>query len=89
MPLFAFLISSFVATLVRIVELLMLVRAIMSWVMPDRSSRLYQIVYGLTEPVIAPVRALVSRISFLQGLPIDMSFLITWLLLDLVLRLLL
>lgn len=82
------LLSSFIATLIRIELFLMLVRAIMSWVMPDRSSKIWEIVFGLTEPVIYPIRQLLHRFRFVQMCPIDLSFLAACLLLDLVLTLL-
>jgi uncharacterized protein YggT (Ycf19 family) len=35
----------------------------------------------MTEPVIAPVRKFLWRMGWFQGLPIDMSFMVTYLLL--------
>lgn len=82
------LLSSFIGTLIEIELFLMLVRAILSWVMPDRSSRLWQILLALTEPVILPIRNLLSRFRFFQMCPIDLSFLAACLLLEAVLMLL-
>jgi uncharacterized protein YggT (Ycf19 family) len=36
----------------------------------------------VTEPVIMPVRAVINRLGLFEGLPIDMSFLITFMLLS-------
>lgn len=72
------------ALLLDVVIFAMMIRAIMSWVMPDRSSRFFQIVYGLTEPVIAPIRQLLSRFAFFRSSPIDLSFLIAYLILEII-----
>lgn len=69
-------------------QLVMLVRAIMSWLPFDDSSPLFRFVYCVTEPVIIPVRNLMEKIGFLSGLPIDLSFLVTYMLLSFVLYLL-
>lgn len=69
-------------------QLLMLIRAIMSWLPFDDSSPLSRFVYCATEPVIIPVRNLLDRIGFLSDLPIDLSFLVTYMLLSFVMYLL-
>ena len=38
----------------------------------------------VTEPVVAPVRRLFERLNWFQNLPIDISFLVAYLLLTLV-----
>lgn len=85
---FALLLSSFIGTLIEIELFLLLVRAVLSWVMPDRSSKISQIVYSLTEPVIYPIRRFLSRFSFVRTCPIDLSFLAAVLLLEVILSML-
>ena len=68
--------------LIGILQLLMLVSAVMSWVPQLRQSRLYQAISMVLEPLMAPVRSLLFRF------PLDLSFLAVWLLLSLVAQLL-
>ena len=67
------------------VQLLMLVRAVMSWFPPadGRGGPIRNFIYGLTEIFVAPVRALLDRFEWARRSPIDISFLITFLLLSL------
>ncbi len=74
--------------LISALQLIMLLRAIMSWLPFDDSSPLFRFVYIVTEPVILPVRNIMDKIGFLSGLPIDLSFLVTYMLLSFVLYLL-
>ena len=52
----------------------------MSWLPLDEDSPVENFLYAVTEPVIAPVRALCERFGWFEGLPVDMSFFITFLL---------
>ena len=74
--------------LISALQLIMLLRAIMSWLPFDDSSPLFRFAYIVTEPVILPVRNIMEKIGFLSGLPIDLSFLVTYMLLSFVLYLL-
>ena len=67
------------------VQLLMLVRAIMSWFPPadGRGGSIRTFVYSITEFFVAPVRALLDRFEWTRRTPIDISFLVTFLLLSL------
>ena len=71
------------ALILRAFELVMVIRAVMSWIMPGYANRFTQIVYGITEPVIAPVRRLLLRVDFCRRCPIDLSFLVVFILLEL------
>lgn len=70
-----------VSILLSALEILMLVRAIQSWLPLDDDNPFHNFVYLVTEPLIAPVRAIVERFPSMQGLPIDISFFITMILL--------
>ena len=67
------------------VQLLMLVRAVMSWFPPANGTGgpIRAFVYTLTELFIMPVRALLDRFEWTRRTPIDISFLVTFLLLSL------
>ena len=69
-----YLLKQIASLIIGALELCMLVRAIMSWIMPDEDSGLSRFIYGITEPLIAPMRALLNRFSFVQRCPIDLSF---------------
>ncbi|MBQ8641747.1 MAG: YggT family protein [Clostridia bacterium] len=63
-------------------ELLMLGRAILSWFPMDEDNALMRFLHAMTEPVIYPVRVLLERLDLFQGLPIDMSFFFTFILIS-------
>ena len=65
-------------------EFLMLVRAILSWFPPasGRPGPVRAFVTTVTEFAIAPVRALLDRFEFTRRSPIDIPFLVTFLLLS-------
>jgi len=81
---FAYVIINLAVLLIGALQVAMFVRAIMSWIPGLDDNKFGDFLYALTEPVIAPVRALLSRFRFFNELPIDMSFLIAYLLLSLV-----
>ena len=83
-----YLLKSVVYYALGALQLLMLVRAVMSWFMPDEDNRLYLFVVSVTEPVIYPVRALLERIPAIAEMPLDLSFMVTYLLLALIQNLL-
>lgn len=77
------ILSTVVVLLLSAVQLAMLVRAILSW-FPMDSNRFTDFLYGITEPFIYPVRMLFERMNWFQNLPIDISFMVTYLLLSLI-----
>jgi len=77
-----YIIVQFAYYLIVAVQFCMFVRAILSWVMPEEDSALLRFLYAVTEPVIFPVRALLDRVDFFRGFPIDLSFMITFILLS-------
>lgn len=60
-----------------ILSVAMFARAILSWFTMGEQTRIGAFLYVVTEPVILPIRALCNRFGWFQGLPIDMPFLIT------------
>jgi len=75
------LIAQTVLTIIVALQLLMMARAIMSWVVPDEDNKIYSFVIAVTEPVIAPVRMLIERFELFRSVPIDVSFIITYIIL--------
>lgn len=69
-------------TLFRVYELLFIARAILSWFPMVQGNALFEMLYGVTEPVLAPIRKLLFRIPGLSGLPFDFSILVAYLLID-------
>lgn len=62
-------------------QLMMFARAILSWIMPETDSALAGFLVMITEPVIFPIRALLSRIEAFNTFPIDISFMVAYMLL--------
>ncbi len=78
------ILQMFVGTLLRVYEVLFILRAILSWFPMMQTGELMNVLYSLTEPVLAPIRSVLMRISFLQNLPIDFSVLVAFLLIDVI-----
>lgn len=87
MSVIIFVIKNVAILLLGAVELAMLARAILSW-FPMFENKLVDFLYGITEPFIYPVRQLFVKLNWFQGLPIDISFLVTFMLISLVSQLL-
>ncbi len=62
------------------VSIAMLLRMLLSFFVFDEDSRLLNFLAIVTEPFIAPVRALLVRFNIGQDSPIDWSFSLTYLL---------
>ena len=77
-----YIVSSTVSFLIAAIQFLMLARAIISWLPFEEDHPLVNFLVAVTEPVIMPVRAVIERLGLFEGMPIDMSFLITFMLLS-------
>ena len=77
-----------VLTAIYALQLMMLARAIISWIAFDEDSPLQHFLYCATEPFILPIRKLIERSSRLSALPIDISFLAAYILLSVIAMLL-
>ena len=64
-----------------VADIALLGRAVLSWFPEGGQSRIAALLYVITEPFIMPVRGLCNRLGWFQGMPLDMPFLITSLLL--------
>ncbi len=76
------LLLSFLLALIRVCELLLVARAIISWFPSFHNSPIVGLLYSLTEPLLAPIREWLQKIPALQGFPFDFSILVVFLLLD-------
>jgi uncharacterized protein YggT (Ycf19 family) len=76
------LLQNTVCVVLSVLQLAMLIRAIMSW-FPTESNKFENFLYMITEPLIMPVRRLFEKLNWFQGLPVDISFFVTYLLLSL------
>jgi len=75
----------FVVIFLDIILIAMLARAILSWfMMGDGTSPIMNLLYVITEPLIVPVRMLCDRFGWFRGVPLDMSFFITTMILSLI-----
>ena len=68
---------------ISVLEFLILGRAITSWFPLDDDSPILNFLYLATEPILAPIRAILEHIPFLRDLPIDASTLIAFMILTL------
>ena len=65
-----------------VLSMAMFVRAILSWFTMGEQTRIGTFLYVVTEPVILPIRALCARFGWFQGMPLDMPFFITMVILS-------
>ena len=69
--------------LLSILWLILFLEAIFSWIDSLRDHPIYEFMQRITEPFVAPVRALLRKIELFRNLPIDLSHLFTMLLVTL------
>ncbi|MBQ9113247.1 MAG: YggT family protein [Clostridia bacterium] len=81
------IIKNIVVILLTAVQFAMLARAILSW-FPIDSNKFIDFLYAVTEPFIQPVRVLFEKLNWFQSLPIDISFLVSYMLLSVILMIL-
>lgn len=68
------------------IQLAMLLRAVLSWF--PLENRFIDFLHNVTEPFIYPIRRLFERFGWFQGLPIDISFMVSYILLSVITMLL-
>lgn len=81
MAIAVYLIRTTAVVLISAIELAMFARAILSWFDQTGESRISMFLYAVTEPVILPVRKLCERMHWFEGVPLDIPFMLTWLIL--------
>ena len=76
-----YVVSTTVHLMLSMVMISMSARAILSLFINPEESKLYAIAYMISEPIIMPVGLLFYKLNWFQRTPMDISFLITYLLL--------
>ena len=77
-----YIVSTTVTVLLNVVLWSLLIRVVMSLFVDEESpSGIYIFCCAVTEPIVAPTRRLLFRIPALEGLPIDLSYFTTALIL--------
>lgn len=71
-----------IGSLIGLFQTLLIIRAILSWF--PVSSGIYDFLHLVTEPVIMPVRMLFDKMGIDVSIPIDLPFLVTYILLSVV-----
>ncbi len=78
------IIRGFLGAFLRVYELLFIVRALLSWFPGANTGGIGEFLYAVTEPILAPIREILWKIPFLQGIPIDFSVLVAYILIDVI-----
>ena len=73
-----YIVAGLGSALLSILEIAMVLRAVLSWIPPIAESAFYGFVCMVTEPVVAPIRALFDRLGWFANSPIDFSFMIAF-----------
>ncbi len=81
MEIVVYMICRTALVLISAIELAMLVRSVLSWFNPTGEGRMAGFLYVVTEPVILPIRKLCQRFHWFERTPLDMPFMLTWLVL--------
>lgn len=69
--------------LLDLLEWLLIFRALASWFTQVQQSRIGELLYTVTEPIVAPFRSLLMRFSSLRSMPLDFSPLLAFFVLEL------
>ena len=85
MDYFVYFLVSFVRIILTLLQFLMFGRAIMSWFVHDENPKIYDFLYYATEPAVYPVRWLLGKFGLSgDSMPIDISFLVSVIVLSMV-----
>ncbi|MGM9643275.1 MAG: YggT family protein [Eubacteriales bacterium] len=84
MELFLVLTVNFVDLLLGVLLIAMLLRALMSIFLMGDENTFSIFLYYFTEPFIMPVRRIFEKLGWFEGLPIDMSFFVTTILIGMI-----
>lgn len=72
----------------RALELLLLIYCVFSWFIRDPNNKIYAILSAICDPILAPIRSVLERISFLNGAGIDFSPVVLMLIISFIMRIL-
>ena len=82
-----FVLKQIVIVFLSVVQIAMLLRAVLSW-FPIPENRFVDLLYYVTEPFIVPIRLLFDKLGWFSGMPIDISFMVSYLIITVTLVLL-
>ena len=82
------LIAIITIRLLGILQWLLVFRALASWFPQIQQSRIGELLYNITEPMVAPFRMLLSRVQALNMMPLDFSPLLAFVVLSVLQRVL-
>ena len=71
--------------LANIIRVILTAYCVFSWIIRDPFNKAYRFLCMICDPVLNPIRSVLSRISFLQSCPIDFSPLVLLLLISIIL----
>lgn len=77
-----FVLSTLISTLCSIGSGVLFISALLSWISPDADGPLFNFIYNVSDFLTAPVKAVLDKTKLFAGSPIDMSHLITMILLS-------
>ena len=70
--------------LIQIIDWIILIRVLLSWIPIDRSSPIIRLIYALSEPLLYPIRQLIRKSPLGDGMMIDFSPIILFLILRII-----
>ena len=82
-----YILTSIIDVFLSITLFLMLVRVVLSWLPISDDNIIDEFVYTATEPFIIPVRILFDKFDIMNGLPIDIPFFVSYVILTFLQRL--
>lgn len=74
------IVAGIASALLSVLQVAMLIRAVLSWFPQAADSAFGDLIATVTEPLVAPIRALADRFGWFRNSPIDFSFMIAYLL---------
>lgn len=78
------ILSAAIVLFFRIIEVLILLRVIISFIPFGRENKFLLFIYTVTEPILSPIRNMLSRSAFGKNLMLDFSPVLAYLLLGFV-----
>ncbi|MBP3321959.1 MAG: YggT family protein [Clostridia bacterium] len=84
MEILDFVLSSLISMLCMLGVCILTLNAILSWIAPDAEGTLFNFIYNVNDFLTAPMKALLDRLGWFAGSPIDMSHLFTLMLLSVI-----
>ena len=75
------IIIHFTIIVLNVLQISMFFRAILSWINLDEDNKIQKLLEIITEPILIPIRKLLSKFQVFEQMPIDLSFIFGFILL--------